>query len=217
MFSALLRIEWKACRQLVLALCLACFAMPIVAVTVGWNDARGNLPLFLYEMQLWGFFFPLLAAVASLIIALGTWTSDRRGQHVYAMLLPLPRWRYVLMRYLSGMVLLLPVIAALWLGTLVAGARIALPPGLHVYPHAIALKFALVLVMLFAIWFAFASASTRTIGIAIRIVGLFFIVHIALSIATNRETNLLWTAVKALSTWPGPFAPLGGRWMLIDA
>ena len=40
-------------------------------------------------------------------------------------------------------------------------------------------------------------------------------VHIAV-IMLSPKTNLIWTLVTALSTWPGPFAPLGGRWMLID-
>ena len=29
-------------------------------------------------------------------------------------------------------------------------------------------------------------------------------------------TNLIWMVVSALASWPGPFAPMGGRWMLIN-
>lgn len=216
MQKAILRIQWKACWHLVVALSAAAFALPIVSVHVGWNDARGNLPLFLTELQMWGFFYPLLAFVGALVIALGTWMSDRRGQHVYAMLLPVPRWRYVLYRYAGGLVLLIPPAVALWLGAIVGSNGVALPPGIHVYPHALAIKFALALVLLFGLTFAFASASSRTIGIAIRLVGLFLAVHVAVSLLSP-DTNLIWSAAKALATWPGPFASLGGRWMLIDA
>lgn len=216
MQKAILRIQWKACWHLVVALSVAAFALPIVSAHVGWNDARGNLPLFLTELQMWGFFYPLLAFVGALVIALGTWMSDRRGQHVYAMLLPLPRWRYVLYRYAGGLVMLVPIALALWAGALVATSGLDLPLGIRVYPHELALKFALSLLLLYGFAFAFASASSRTIGIALRVLGLFLAVHVAV-LLLSPSTNLLWSTVKALGTAPGPLAPVGGRWMLIDA
>ena len=91
-----------------------------------------------------------------------------------------------------------------------------LPPGIRIFPHALALKFALALVLMYGLMFALASASSRTIGIAVRVAGLFLALHVAvILIAPN--TNLLWSTLKALATWPGPLAALGGRWMLIDA
>jgi hypothetical protein len=41
-------------------------------------------------------------------------------------------------------------------------------------------------------------------------------VHVAV-LLLSPSTNLLWATVKALGTAPGPLAPLGGHWMLIDA
>ena len=216
MQRAILRIQWKACRHLVIALSVAAFALPIVSVRLDWTAGRTNLPLFLSELQLWGFFYPLLAGVAALIIAVGIWMSDRRGQHVYALLLPVPRWRYVLYRYAGGLVLLVQVALALWAGAVVATSGLGLPPGIRVYPHALAVKFAITLLLLFGFAFALMSASSRTVGIAIRILGLFLAVHVAV-LLLSPSTNLLWTTVKALGTSPGPLAPLGGRWMLIDA
>lgn len=216
MQRAILRIQWKACWHLVIALSVAAFALPIVSVRLGWGSAAANLPMFLTELQLWGFFYPLLAGVAALIIAAGIWTSDRRGQHVYALLLPVPRWRYVLYRYAGGLVLLVPVALALWAGAVVATSGIDLPPGIRTYPHALALKFAFALLLLFGFAFAFMSASARTIGIAVRILGLFLALHVAV-LLLSPSTNLLWATVKALGASPGPLAPLGGRWMLIDA
>ncbi|MGH7522796.1 MAG: hypothetical protein ACREK8_00630 [Gemmatimonadales bacterium] len=216
MQRAILRIQWKACRPLVLALAVAAFALPIVSVRVDWGSGRSNLPLFLTELQLWGFFYPLLAAVVAIIIAAGIWMSDRRGQHVYALLLPVPRWRYVLYRYLGGLVMLIPIALALWVGAIVATSGLDLPLGIRVYPHELALKFALSLLLLYGFAFAFASASSRTIGIAVRVLGLFLAVHVAV-LLLSPSTNLLWSTVKALGTSPGPLAPLGGRWMLIDA
>jgi hypothetical protein len=132
------------------------------------------------------------------------------------MLLPLPRWRYVLLRYIAGLVTLLPVIVALWLGAMVALAGLQLPLGIRTFPHALAFKFALTLAVMFGFAFAFASASSRTLGIALRVVGLFLAVHVAV-LLISPNTDLVWKVLIALAVPPGPFAPLGGRWMLIDA
>jgi ABC-type transport system involved in multi-copper enzyme maturation permease subunit len=215
MLKAMLRAQWKACWHLVTALTVAAFLLPIVSVRLGWKGAEANLPRFLTEMELWGFFYPGLAAIAGLILGTAIWISDRRGQHVYALLLPLPRWKYVLLRYTSGLALLLPLILALWLGALFATTGLDIPVGLRQFPHGLALKFALVLVLLFGVFFALSAMSSRTRGIGLRVLGLFLAAHIAV-ILLDPKTNLLWTVVKALAQWPGPLAPLGGRWMLID-
>ena len=215
MLKAILRIQWKASWHLVVALALAALALPIVSVRSGWSGTPANLPRFLTELELWGLFYPALAAVAAIVVATSIWISDRRGHHIYALLLPIPRWRYVLLRYLGGLMLLLPIVLALWAGAMVATASLDLPPGLRTFPHALAAKFALSLLLLFGIAFAVAAASSRTLGIALRLLGLFIAVHVAV-IMLRPGTNLLWSVVSALGASPGPFAPLGGRWMLID-
>ena len=215
MLKAMIRLQWKGCWHLVVALAVAALALPIVSVRTGWQSSGEQLPRFLIELQLWGLFYPALAAVAAVILAAAIWASDRRGHHIYALLLPIPRWRYVLLRYLAGLVLLLPVVLALWLGAIIATGSLDLPPGLRQFPHALAAKFGLALLLLFGLAFAVAAASRRALGIGLKLVGLFIAVHIAV-ILLSPKTNLIWTVVTALSTWPGPLAPLGGRWMLID-
>jgi ABC-type transport system involved in multi-copper enzyme maturation permease subunit len=215
MLRAMIRLQWKGSWHLVVALAVAALALPIVSVRTGWRGSGEQLPRFLIELQLWGLFYPALAALTAVILAAAIWASDRRGHHIYALLLPIPRWRYVLLRYLAGLVLLLPVVLALWLGAVIATTSLDLPPGLRQFPHALAVKFGLALLLLFGLAFAVAAASRRAIGIGMKLVGLFIAVHIAV-ILLSPKTNLIWTVVTALSTWPGPLAPLGGRWMLID-
>jgi ABC-type transport system involved in multi-copper enzyme maturation permease subunit len=215
MLKAMIRLSWKGSWHLIVALSAAALALPIVSVRTGWRGTGQHLPRFLIELQLWGLFYPALAAVAGIVVAMVIWASDRRGHHIYALLLPVPRWRYVLLRYLAGLVLLLPVVLALWIGAVIATASLDMPPGLRQFPHALTAKFALALLLLFGLAFAAAAASRRTLGIGFRVLGLFVAVHIAV-IMLSPKTNLIWTLVTALSTWPGPFAPLGGRWMLID-
>lgn len=215
MLKAMIRIQWKACWHLVAALALAAFALPIVSVRVGWRGAESNLPQFLTELELWGLFYPVLAAIAAVALGVAIWVSDRRGHHIYALLLPVPRHQYVLLRYGAGLCLLVPIALALWLGAIAATATLDLPAGTRVFPHALALKFALALLLCFGLAFAAAAASARSLGIAFRLLGILLAVHIAV-ILLKPKTNLLWTLVTALATWPGPFSLLGGRWMLID-
>ena len=215
MLKAIMRIQWKGSWHLVVALAVAAFALPIVSVRTGWSAGPTNLPRFLTEMELWGILYPALAAIAAMLIGISIWYSDRRGHHIYALLLPLPRWRYVLYRYVGGLALLLPVALALWAGALVATSSIDLAPGLRTYPNALAAKFALALLLLFGVVFAIAAASKRALGVSLRLLGLFIAAHIAV-IMLQPGVNLLWTVATSLGTAPGPFAPLGGRWMLID-
>ena len=215
MLKAMMRIQWKGSWHLVVALAVAAFALPIISVRTGWSGTPANLPRFLTELELWGLFYPALAAVAAIVVSGSIWISDRRGHHIYALLLPIPRWRYVLLRYLGGLMLLLPIVLALWAGAMIATASLDLPPGLRTFPHALAAKFALSLLLLFGIAFAIAASSSRALGISVRLLGLFIAAHIAV-IMLRPGTNLIWTVVTALGTSPGPFAPLGGRWMLID-
>jgi len=214
MLRAMIRIQWKSCWHLVIALAVAAFALPLVSVRLGWRGGT-NLPFFLTQLELWGLFYPGLAVAAAIVLAIGIWASDRRGHHIYAFLLPIPRWRYVLLRYEAGLVLLVPIVLCLWVGAMIAAASVDLPPGLRVFPHALALKFALSLMLLFGFAFAAAAASGRVLGFALRGLGLLIALHIALLLLSSR-TNLIGTLVSALATWPGPLAPLGGRWMLID-
>jgi ABC-type transport system involved in multi-copper enzyme maturation permease subunit len=215
MLKAMVRIQWKACWHLVTALAVAAFALPVVSVRVGWRGAEANLPHFLTELELWGLLYPALAAIAAVALGVAIWVSDRRGHHIYALLLPVPRRQYVLLRYAAGLTLLLPIVVALWLGALAATTALDLPAGTRVFPHALALKFAIALLLCFGLAFGAAAASGRSLGIAFRLLGIFLAVHIAVVLLKPR-TNLLWTLVTALATWPGPFSVLGGRWMLID-
>jgi ABC-type transport system involved in multi-copper enzyme maturation permease subunit len=214
MLKAMIRIQWKAAWHLIVVLAVAALALPVASVRLGWKGAA-NLPFYLTQLQLWGLFYPGLACVAAIALAAAVWASDRRGHHIYALLLPVPRWRYVLLRYLAGLVLLIPIALALWLGTLLATTTLDLPPGIRVFPHAITLKFTLTLLVLFGFAFAVASASGRTLGYALRGLGLFLAIHLGV-LMLRPGTNLIAGLVGILITWPGPLAPLGGRWMLID-
>jgi hypothetical protein len=215
MLKAMLLVQWKACRHVVIALVTASLALPIASVRTGWRAEATNYAMMLNELELWGYLYPVLAIVSAIAMAWTAWRSDRRGNHVYALLLPVPRWRYVLLRYGASGLLLVPLVLAVWIGALAAVLPLDLPSGLRTFPHLLALKYFVTLGMCFAIAFAVAAASTRTLGLAVRALGVFLAVHIAV-LLLEPKVNLLWRLTTALATWPGPLSPLGGRWMLID-
>ncbi|NOT07970.1 MAG: hypothetical protein HOP28_07165 [Gemmatimonadales bacterium] len=215
MLKAMIRLQWRAVWHIVAALTVAGLLLPLASVRTGWKGGLTNLPNFLTELQLWGLLYPALAALAGVALAAGIWSSDRRGHHIYALTLPIPRWRYVLLRYLAGLTLALPIVAAVWLGSVIASETLDLPAGLRIFPHALAAKFALALIVLFGFAFAIAASSSRALGIGVRFLALLVAVHLGV-VMLYPKTNILWSLVTGLATWPGPFAALGGRWMLID-
>ncbi len=215
MFEAMVRIQWKACRHFVIIFMLAAFCLPIASVHLGWKGEATNLPQFLAELELWGWFYPVLAAATAISIAILTWRSDRRGRHIYAMTLPIDRSRYVWLRLAGGALLAGPVLLAAWLGALVSVWSITMPEGLRSFPIILGLKFGLALLLFLSLAFAVASASPRTLGWMYRGLALLVALHIGVALLWP-SVNIALTILSALATAPGPFAALGGRWMLID-
>src|SRR5207302_4981535 len=131
-----------------------------------------------------------LAAALGLLVAISTWAPDHRGRHVHALSLPLPRWRYVLLRFGSGATLLAAPIAAVTIGAVLATAVATLPPGLQGYPASLALRFALAVLVAYAMFFAVSAGTARTAGIILGVIGAIIAVQIVASVA-NVEIDLL--------------------------
>src|SRR5258708_24855921 len=145
MFRVMLFSQWKWCRLIVLLGTLAAFALPIVSLQGAARADRSPLQAaeLLEALQKWGVLYPVLAAALGLLVALATWAPDHRGRHVHALSLPLPRWRYVLLRFASGVTLLAGPILAVLVGAVLATSMASLPVGLQSYPLALALRFAM--------------------------------------------------------------------------
>lgn len=217
MFRQILYTQWKWSGVGIVAAGLASFALPILTVQSAgapeptWIDARALLP----ALEYWSRAYPGLALAIGLLAGTMAWTNDHRGRHVYALTLPLPRWHYVLLRYGAGLVLLLVPILLLWGGAMLAGSMTTIPPGLHAYPHALALRFGLALLLAYSIFFAISSGTTRTAGYVIGVVAGLMVLQL-LFLLSGSHTNLVQPLFDRLVTLPGPFEIFGGRWMLID-
>lgn len=224
-FNPLLWSQWKVSRWAVLVLLPLCLGLPIVVVRFARQMAGGPFSQPALDMinavELWVPIFPLLAAVTGCTLALCAWLWDHNTNHVYALSLPIERWRYALMKFLAGAAVLLLPAAAIWLGAIFGVSTTTLPEGLHSYPISFGFRFLLASLICYAITFAFAAGTIRT---TVRIITALFVLVVFGTILTDYVGSALGepipspldVVVMALTSWPGPFNVLGGSWMLID-
>ncbi len=217
MFRVMLYSQWKWSRLIVALGSIAAFALPIVSVQ-GAARADSN-PLrageLLQAVQAWGTLYPVLAAALGLLVAIATWAPDHRGRHVHALSLPLPRWRYVLLRFGAGGTLLAAPAIAVAAGALLATWSATIPGGLQGYPVALAIRFALAVLVAYGLFFAVSAGTARTAGIILALIGTVILVQIIAGVA-NIDLDLFGKLQIAVLNWPGPLAIFTGRWMLID-
>lgn len=217
MFRVMLYAQWKWSRLVVTLGAIAAFILPALSLQgasrgVGSPLKAGEL---LSLVQSWGVLYPVLAAALGLLVAIATWAPDHRGRHVHALSLPLPRWRYALLRFGAGVVLLSAPVVALLAGAVLATRLAAIPPGLEGYPVALAVRFGLAVLVAYAVFFAISAGTTRTAGAILAVIGGLILVQVLAS-AADVHLDLLTPLQGALMNWPGPLAIFTGRWMLID-
>jgi hypothetical protein len=144
------------------------------------------------------------------------WTADHRGRHVYALILPVRRARYALMRFGAGMLFVLVPTAAVLIGSLIAVAMVRLPAGLHAYPIALTMRFFVATTLAFAIFFAISSATARTAAMVLGVIGAVLIVS-AIFDATAARLGSAPFLITVLFVEPGLLSVFTGRWSLFDA
>lgn len=215
MFRVILYSQWKWTRLVVIAGTVAAFIIPILSLqSAGGRDPAGAREL-LATIERWSVPYKLLAGALGLLVAMTAWSADHRGRHVYALALPLPRWRYVLYRFCAGLVLLTPAVLALTVGGLLVTLTATLPSGLHGYPVALAWRFTLALVLAYAAFFAISSGTTRTAAAVLITMGGLFAVQV-IAMTMGFDISIIDWLMNGVFAWQGPLALFGGRWMLID-
>ena len=229
MFRQILFVNWKATRFGLLPFILAAFGLPLLSVQgIRLGGVRESATMrgaeLMYGVSDWTHLYPTLAFALGTVLALMVWNWDHRGEHVYALSLPLPRWKYVLLKMGAGGVLLLVPVAVLWLGSLIAVSITEIPEGLRAYPTAITFRFLLGALISFAVFFALAAGTMRTAVILlvawVLLVFLGEVVPPALGriwgLPSLEDFRFLRWALNAALSWPGPFEVLAGNWMRID-
>ena len=230
MFQQILFTQWKSVRSGLIPIAIASFGLPLLAVQdlAMPSDLAAGDPLralqaeFIFQTwQIWLPFFPVLAAIIGVVFAINAWSGDHTAGHVYALALPLPRWKYVLWKMGAGSLLLLVPVTLLSVGSLVAVGSLDLAEGLHAYPLLFTQRFLMASLLAYAAVFAMASGTTRTMVIVMS-VGLTVI--LGGQLLTFYLSELLpafdwqlgdWLA-RVMVEWPGPFEVYFGNWNLID-
>ena len=213
MFKVILMVQWKWTRLLLLPAVVVGFALPILSVQ--HLDSSEASWYVIRESAVWGVWFAAFAGAVGLLVGTSAWMSDHRGGHVYALSLPVERWRYVLLRYGSGALLLVAPILSMWIGALLATASVELQVGLNAYPNSLALRFALAVFLSYSIFFAISSGTSRTAGYILTAVGGVVIAELLLN-AVGAPAQLIDPLLNGVLNWPGPLEVFTGRWLLID-
>lgn len=216
MWRIILYSQWKWSRAWLLPVTVVGFAIPYFMLRVGYESERyWDAAGLLEQVAMWGKAYPALAAGLGLLVGATAWIHDHRGSHVYALVLPTPRWYYVLLRYSAGLVLLLPVIVAVLLGTVSATMFTTLPPGIYAYPVQLTARFVLAALLAYSLFFTIASGTQKAAGIVLGLVGIVVTSQLLAGIA-GADLNVLESTFDRITIWPGPLEVFVGRWMLVD-
>jgi hypothetical protein len=217
MFRVLLYDQWKAVRQPLALVSIISFALPVLSV----QNAAPH-PVFgvrahelLVTQAIWGTAYPLLAGALGLLLGVMAWTRDHRTDHVYALSLPLPRWKYALLKFGAGGVLVVPAVMTLGVGTGIAALAATVPEGLASYPVALTARFGLTSMMAFSIFFAISSGTSRTAGVVLGSLAVLVGGGVFLDVIGLGE-HVIDPLFDLLFRPGSPFDSFGGRWMLID-
>ena len=223
MFKALMTVQWKWSRVIVLLAAIFGFAIPVLSVQssspsyfdYGFNgNPRVDGRMLVTSMESYGTAYAALAAGLGLALAILAWSADHRGRHVYALSLPTTRTRYAAMRFGAGVVFLLVPAVSVLLGSLVALWLTQLPAGLHAYPLSLTLRFFLASLVAFSLFFAISSATAKSAGIVLGAIAVFVVLAAVMASATNFD--LAGRVATFLFFEPGILAVFTGRWSLID-
>ena len=227
MFKKILLVQWSAMKLPLLPMVIAAFALPLASVqgrfllSLGTPTDRAASALMV--LQPWLPFYPALAVIVGVSIALGIWAWDLQGKHVYALTLPMTRRHYVLLKMAAGASLVILPGVALWIGAMAATASADVPSGLNVYPTAVAVRFGLASLLAYGATFALSAWSGRKALIVVSLVAGALVLAdvgvVALSGTFAPElTGFSPTAwvLESLSRTPGPFGLFTGNWSMID-
>ncbi len=214
MFKVILETQWKWARMPLLLATVTAFTVPMISVRgLGEGVSSGIAAInAMSDMEGVAIAYPLIAAAVGLLLALTAWGSDHRQGHYYALSLPIPRWRYSLLRLGAGFVLLAGPVIGIAVGSSVAVAAASIPAGLTAYPLALAIRFGLAAAMSYTIFFAIAAGSPRTAGIILAVLAIVVIA----AWGSGNFDGVFIPIMERINDWRAPLGIFGGRWMLID-
>ena len=219
MFRAILYTQWKWARPVLLLAMLVAGYIPVDALRAAPYKSVDtyHIPSLYLGSTSASVYYQLLALGVAVVVAISTWQADGQRRHVYALSLPVPRWRFVLLRFGAGAALLGTVAVAVGLFGALAAALAPLPPMLHAYPIGLAVRFWLGALVPFALIFALLSSDPRRVRLLVAAVVTVIVVDLLLaSLGTTEKPLILGWVLDGLYSGRGPLAAFLSKWMLVD-
>ncbi len=217
MFPMLFRLMWMRTRTGLAIVVIAGFMVPLFMLAGGGGLRSGDAPVdaWLRQAELMGQLLPVATVFLGVYLGIMAWADDHLGGHVYALSLPVRRELFALYRFGSGAILLVIPAVALLAGSLIATAAVSLPGGVHAYPLALFGRFVLASFTCYAIFFAISIGTRRAVYFTFAAIGALLLGQLLFLLAGS-SVNLVAIVLNGLTTWPGPFEVLTGRWALFD-
>lgn len=218
MLAAMIRTQWRSARGVLLILALVVAFLPFQLLQAS-EGASGVYSVgdLVSRSAMFSVFYQMTALVAGLILAFSCWQPDLATRHVYALSLPVPRWRYVLSRFAAGLALHLPVAITLAIAAGIACALAPIPPVLHAYPVSLALRWLLGAAVVFSIIFALLTLSVRMSRIVVIVLlGLLVADLTLVAVGVTQSPVIFDTLTSLVRSDSGPAGGFMMRWMLLD-
>ncbi len=230
MFQQILFTQWKSVRSGLIPLAIASFGIPLLAVQdlalpddlAADSSLRALHAEFIFESwQIWLPFFPILATIIGVVFALNAWSGDHNAGHVYALSLPLPRWKYAIWKMGAGALLVLVPVTLFTVGSFVAVGSLELAEGLRAYPFLFAQRFLMASLLAYGLLFAMASGTMRTTVIVLTtcfsvVFGGQLLTFYLTEFVSGFDWYLVDWLARIIVEWPGPLEVFFGNWNLID-
>ncbi|MDP1891001.1 MAG: hypothetical protein Q8K55_08925 [Gemmatimonadaceae bacterium] len=219
MFRAVLYTQWKWTRPAIVLAVLVAGYIPVAALRAMPYKSEDSyyIPALYRDITAASTYYQWLALFVAVIVAISAWQADGHRQHVYALALPVPRWRFVLLRFSAGAALLSVVAAAVGLFGGVAAAIAPLPPMLHAYPVGLGVRFWLGSLIPFGLIFALLVSNPKRVRLVVAGVATIIVVDMALSAMGLIEKPVVFgTIFDAIYSGRGPLAAFLSKWMLVD-
>lgn len=217
MLGEMIRLQWTRVRVVTALAAIVLLTVPLVMIrgNGGPGGSGATVVWWLQAAESIGAILPIGALFIGLYLGVAAWLDDTRGNHVYALSLPVSRPQYVLYRFAAGGLPLLIPAAALTAGSLAAAAAVTVPEGVHAYPVALGVRMLLGSLTSYAIFFSVAAMTRRAVQITFGLMAGVLIAQLIVAIA-GVEVDLISGIANFLTQAPGPLAILTGRWALFD-
>ena len=217
MFSQTLYVQWKWNRDFLAFFTALGFATPLIIMWIALPHFGFTSPRELVSVGgAIGAVCGGIAAITGMSVAWQGYNIDERGGHIYALSLPITRLRALWLRAGTAVITLIVPAMGIWIGGMVAASQMNIPATLESYAGALAIRALLTSWLVHACIFALRYSAGRKAKAILGIVaGAVVLIVILITIVPSTREQIFRLG-QLISSSPGPFGVLFGRWTLID-